>query len=112
MIGRMIPRAAGLTLISAAIAACSGAPRSSAASASPTDVSRFLARVDETMLKLGIAQNRAGWTQQTSINDDTEAMAARRHGCNVAHEVRHAARRVHHGIRPTGGQADWLVANS
>jgi len=77
MIGRMIPRAAGLMLISAAIAACSGAPRSSAASASSTDVGQFLARVNETMLKLGIAQNRAGWTQQTYINDDTEAMAAR-----------------------------------
>jgi peptidyl-dipeptidase A len=37
----------------------------------------FLKNASQTLLKLGIAQARAGWTQQTYITDDTEAMAAR-----------------------------------
>jgi peptidyl-dipeptidase A len=50
---------------------------SSPATATPTDAREFLKKANETMLKLGIAQSRAGWTQQTYITDDTEAIAAR-----------------------------------
>jgi peptidyl-dipeptidase A len=50
---------------------------SSPATATPAEAREFLKKANETMLKLGIAQSRAGWTQQTYITDDTEAIAAR-----------------------------------
>src|SRR5262245_59313699 len=77
MIWRMALRAACSVLLSVAILACGGPARPQAISSSSADIQAFLARVNETMLKLGVAQARAGWTQQTYINDDTEAIAAR-----------------------------------
>src|ERR1041384_4527975 len=41
------------------------------------DVKTFLDNVNQTTLKLGIEQGRAGWVQQTYITDDTEALSAR-----------------------------------
>jgi peptidyl-dipeptidase A len=41
------------------------------------DVRTFLDSVNDTMGRLGVAQNRAGWVQQTYITDDTEAISAR-----------------------------------
>ena len=48
----------------------------------PADAKAFLDRVNQTTLKLGIEQGRAGWVQQTYITDDTETLSA------------HATRRV------------------
>src|SRR5712691_7391000 len=42
-----------------------------------TDAKAFLDHVNQTMLKLGVEQNQAGWVQQTYITDDTDAVAAR-----------------------------------
>ena len=41
------------------------------------DAKAFLDNVNQTMLKLGVEQNQAGWVQQTYITDDTDAVAAR-----------------------------------
>jgi peptidyl-dipeptidase A len=48
------------------------------ASSSPTAAAAktFLDTANETVLKLGTDQGRAGWVQQTFITDDTEAIAA------------------------------------
>ena len=50
---------------------------SSTGSTTPADAKKFLDTVNETTLKLGVAQAQAGWVQQTYITDDTEAIAAR-----------------------------------
>src|SRR5579862_4484252 len=41
------------------------------------DAKTFLDTANQTTLKLGIEQGRAGWVQQTYITDDTEALSAR-----------------------------------
>src|SRR5437588_10629814 len=63
-------------LVAAACAALSGCARSSGAPPTAADAKAFLDTVNDTMKKLGIAQGRAGWVQQTFITDDTEAIAA------------------------------------
>jgi peptidyl-dipeptidase A len=74
-------RAIAMTVATAgnlAMAACAGAGSPAPPAARPAaDTKVFLDRVNETMLKLGIAQSRAGWIQQTYITDDTDAIAAR-----------------------------------
>src|SRR5258708_5122957 len=49
----------------------------SAAAPTAADAKTFLDTVNQTTLKLGIEQGRAGWVQQTYITDDTEALSAR-----------------------------------
>src|SRR6266404_439006 len=49
---------------------------SSSSSATAADAKTFLDTVNQTVLKLGIDQGRAGWVQQTFITDDTEAISA------------------------------------
>jgi peptidyl-dipeptidase A len=63
----------------AAAMACSRPASTDRANTPPTaaGATEFLKNASQTLLKLGIAQARAGWTQQTYITDDTEAMAAR-----------------------------------
>jgi len=46
-------------------------------STSPENARKFLAEVNETMLKLGIEQQQAGWIYSTFITEDTEALNAR-----------------------------------
>lgn len=48
-----------------------------AAPPTAADAVTFLATVNDTMHRLGVAQNQAGWVQQTYITDDTEALGAR-----------------------------------
>ena len=48
----------------------------SAAAPTTADAKTFLETVNQTTLKLGIEQGRAGWVQQTYITDDTEALSA------------------------------------
>jgi peptidyl-dipeptidase A len=59
--------------------ACSRPASTGGATAAPTaaGATEFLKNASQTLLKLSIAQGRAGWTQQTYITDDTEAIAAR-----------------------------------
>src|SRR5262245_9749148 len=66
------PVAAALLCVGGA--ACT--PRPSADS-TPPSVKQFIDAANQTMLRLGIEQGRAGWVQQNYITDDTEAMAAR-----------------------------------
>src|SRR5258708_25882558 len=48
----------------------------SAAAPTAADAKTFLDTVNQTTLKLGIEQGRAGWVQQTYITDDTETLSA------------------------------------
>jgi peptidyl-dipeptidase A len=63
----------------AAAIAIAGAACTNQTAAAPTaaDATQFLATVNDTMKKLGVEQNQAGWVQQNFITDDTEAIAAR-----------------------------------
>src|SRR5262249_43748860 len=72
---RFFAMAAALALCAAA--ACSQRPSAAGSGEVTGDVKKFLDTVNQTMLKLGIEQSRAGWVQQTYITDDTEALAAR-----------------------------------
>jgi peptidyl-dipeptidase A len=44
---------------------------------SAEEATKFVADVNETMLRLGNAQNQAGWVAETYITDDTEALNAK-----------------------------------
>src|SRR5215470_19586528 len=65
----------GLATAVALAAACSHG--STAAAVTAADAQQFLDNANATLLRLGVAQSRAGWVQQTYITDDTEAIAAR-----------------------------------
>jgi peptidyl-dipeptidase A len=70
-VARLLLAAVSLTGFSCAPSA---APSTAGTAA---DAKAFLDRVNDTMLKLGIAGSQAGWVQQTYITDDTEAISAR-----------------------------------
>ena len=69
------------TLVSAvaSLALIAGACRTPASSTSSadSDVGRFLDDANATMLRLGNEANQAGWTQETYITPDTQAISAR-----------------------------------
>src|SRR5437763_17159673 len=67
--------AASITL-AAALAACTARQQAAPAPA-PADATKFLDDVNETMKRLQVEANQAGWVQQTFITDDTEAIQAR-----------------------------------
>ena len=71
---RIDPRLAVLVLL-AALAACRTAEPT--AGAPSTDLKAFLDDADATLLRLSNEANQAGWTQETYITPDTEAIAAR-----------------------------------
>ncbi|HSC26119.1 MAG TPA: M2 family metallopeptidase [Vicinamibacterales bacterium] len=48
----------------------------SSGEATPAEARQFLDEVDREMLRLSIAESRAGWVQSTYITPDTEALAA------------------------------------
>ena len=62
-----------LALLAATLASCATQERAPSAG----EAREFLDQVDETMARLGIEQNQAGWTAQTYITPDTEALDAR-----------------------------------
>ena len=68
--------AAGLVLTVLVVSACA---KREADAAPPTaaDAKQFLAGVNDTMQRLEIESNQAGWVQQNFITDDTEAIQAR-----------------------------------
>jgi peptidyl-dipeptidase A len=61
----------------AAAACAQHSPSSASGGTTLADTSAFLATANETTLRLGVQQSQAEWVQQTYINDDTEAIAAR-----------------------------------
>ena len=63
--------ASGVVLVSMA---CGTAAPPAPATA---DAKAFLETVNDTMRRLGVEQNQAGWVQQNFITDDTEALGAR-----------------------------------
>jgi peptidyl-dipeptidase A len=60
----------GLAVVAGIAAGCASGPTAGEAAA-------FLANVNETMLRLGIAAQQAGWVYSTYITTDTEALNAR-----------------------------------
>src|SRR5437667_12825343 len=63
--------------ISASILSGMSCAGTSAPAPTAADAKKFLDNVNETMKRLLIAQNQAGWVAQTYITDDTEAISAR-----------------------------------
>src|SRR5438105_11016518 len=63
------------TIVAALCLSVAGCAKS-AAGPTAADAKTFLDIVNQTTLKLGIEQGRAGWVQQTYITDDTEALSA------------------------------------
>jgi peptidyl-dipeptidase A len=61
----------GAAMFAAAGSACSGSRPSA------SEASAFLANVNDTMLRLGVASAQAGWVYATYITEDTEALNAR-----------------------------------
>src|SRR6188474_168774 len=59
----------------ASVAACSVSAPSATMTAADAD--RFLADANQTLLRLGIEEQRAGWVAENFITTDTEALAAR-----------------------------------
>ena len=53
-----------------------GAAPSSSGSATPEDAKAFIDQVDKDLRRLWVARDRAGWTNQNFITDDTEAISA------------------------------------
>src|SRR5215510_8253404 len=70
---RMLSLAAAAALVAMGIACATNQ------TAAPTgaDATQFLATVSDTMTKLSVELNQAGWVQQNFITDDTEALQAR-----------------------------------
>src|SRR4051812_28067795 len=68
-----------VALATAAIGIAPCARRDAATATAPTaaDAKQFLDSVNDTMKRLQIEQNQAGWVQQNFITDDTEALQAR-----------------------------------
>src|SRR5438876_7210726 len=69
----VLAAAAALSVLGTVSCARSPTPAAPTAAAAKA----FLDTVNQTMLKLGVAQNQAGWVQQNFITDDTEALASR-----------------------------------
>ena len=59
----------------ASVAACTVSAPSATVTAADAD--RFLADVNQTLLRLGIEEQRASWVAENFITTDTEALAAR-----------------------------------
>ena len=51
--------------------------RRNSPAATAAEAQQFINNVNETMLKLGTAQQQAGWVSETYITDDTQALTAR-----------------------------------
>ena len=68
-----------LLVAASVVASCNRVTGTTAApaSASAEDARKFLAAVNETILKLGTAAGQAGWVSSTYITPDTEAINAR-----------------------------------
>ena len=72
---RRVSLMAALAAVTAA-AACTR-PTAISTDSKPDDALKFLADANETMKKLEIEANQAGWVQQNFITEDTEAIEAR-----------------------------------
>jgi peptidyl-dipeptidase A len=68
---------AALAVAAIGVSACAKPDGASAAPPTAADVKPFLDGVNESMKRLLVEQNQAGWVQQNFITDDTEAIEAR-----------------------------------
>src|SRR5262245_27532458 len=75
--------ALGMSLLAVAVACSPGAPTAA-------DATKFLADVNETMLRLSTASQQADWTYSTYITPDTEAMNARANQMYIEAVARYA----------------------
>ena len=73
----MTLRVSTLSMVAAASLGCAQTHGSTSPAPTAAAAKAFLDTANQTMLKLGIEQNQAGWVQQTYITDDTEALSAR-----------------------------------
>jgi peptidyl-dipeptidase A len=64
-------------MLAATLVACTATPPPAPAGPAPADAKKFLDDVNETMKRLEVEANQAGWVQQNFITDDTEALQAR-----------------------------------
>ena len=80
-----------------------------------SDVSSFLSEANDTLLRLGIESNQAGWVQQTYITQDTEALSARADQAYVSAVTEYskqAARMESGSAAPSRGQTPPSADNS
>jgi peptidyl-dipeptidase A len=70
-------RIALVCLLAIGFAGCSGTAVSTGAPATAEEAKKFIADVNDRMLKLGRENSQASWVQATYITDDTEAISAR-----------------------------------
>src|SRR5262245_30965112 len=66
-----------LFCVAATVAVAVACSSGSTAPVTAAEARQFLDTANATLLRLGVAQSRTGWVQQTYITDDTEAIAAR-----------------------------------
>src|SRR3954469_7685242 len=66
-----------LLLAAGIVAGSAACATKEAAAPTSADAKQFLDTVNDTMKKLGVEANQAGWVQQNFITDDTEALQAR-----------------------------------
>ena len=73
-----VVRTIWLIAVSGVVAAGVGCGGGSASGApTPAEAKQFLESANDTLKRVGIEQNQAGWIAQTYITDDTEALDAR-----------------------------------
>src|SRR5689334_17262400 len=68
---------AALALAAIVLSGCVKRDAATAAAPTAADAKQFLDGVNESMKRLEVEQNQAGWVQQNFITDDTEAIQAR-----------------------------------
>jgi peptidyl-dipeptidase A len=68
---------AAAAALSIAAAACTVQAPQTSNTPTPADATKFLDEVNESMKRLEVEANQAGWVQQNFITDDTEAIQAR-----------------------------------
>lgn len=80
----------GVVLMCLSMLACASERPQPSASATTEQARAFLANVDESLTRLAIAGNQAGWVAQTFITPDTEAIDARTNQEVIAAQARFA----------------------
>ena len=77
MVKQTLRRFAGVAVLMAAMVWSAGCGGNGSAAPTVDEAHAFLEDVDATLKRLGVHQNQAGWTAQTYITVDTEALDAR-----------------------------------
>ena len=74
---RLVGAGSSSALLAFGIACSVSAPGGTPPGPTAEDATTYLASVNDSLLKLGIAGGQAGWVAQNFITDDTEALDAR-----------------------------------